>query len=515
MNDFGLIPDPVKVCSKPGHFSLSSTTCIVHDDENHEVAVLLQETLLDAIGIRVPVFRDWTKMDNVILLSSWQDDDHLGAEAYVLEVRPDLIQIRASDRRGSFYGVQTLLQLMPPDVFHTDGLTLPLEIRCVKIEDYPRFSWRGMMLDVSRHFFPIEFLYKFVDLLALHKMNIFHLHLTDDQGWRVEIEQYPRLTSIGAWRNETLIGHLRDESHAFDDLRHGGYYTQSQLEAFVKYAQIRNVTIVPEIDMPGHTQAIIAAYPELGITDEHVEVWNRWGVSRHLLNMEEDTFVFAQNVIDEVLALFPGPTIHLGGDEVDSELWASSSETESRMKHLELKSVRDIQPYFLAKMTEHIERKGRRVIGWDEIIAGGVSDDTIVMSWRGVDGGVMAAGAGNDVIMAPRLWTYFDSYQSEDTDEEPLAIGGTITLEKAYEFEPIPSGMSDEIVEHFLGAQGQLWTEYMPNTEHVEYMAFPRTTALSEVLWSPLANRNFVGFTHRLVTHLRRLDHFGVSYRVP
>lgn len=512
MLELGLIPDPVQVRSKPGHFSLGSTTCIVHDDTYLEVAVLLQEVLLDAIGIRFPVFRERTKMENVILLSSRLD---LGAEAYVLEVRPALIQIRAGDQRGCFYGVQTLLQLMPPEVFQSDALTIPLAIPCVKIDDYPRFSWRGMMLDVSRHFFPIEFLYKFVDLLALHKMNIFHLHLTDDQGWRVEIDRYPRLTNIGAWRNETLIGHLRNRPHVFDNLRHGGYYTQSQLRALVRYAQIRNVTIVPEIDMPGHTQAMIAAYPELGITRGHVNIWNRWGVSRHLLNIEEDTFVFAQNVIDEVLALFPGPYIHLGGDEVDSELWASSLDTKSRMEHLELKSVRDIQPYFLARMTETIERKGRRVIGWDEIIAGGVSDDTIVMSWRGADGGVMAAGAGNDVVMTPRQWTYFDSYQSEEIEREPPAIGGTITLEKAYEFEPIRPGMSDAIVEHFLGAQGQLWTEYMPNTEHVEYMAFPRATALSEVLWSPLANRDFVGFARRLVPHLRRLDHFGVSYRVP
>ena len=267
--------------------------------------------------------------------------------------------------------------------------------------------------------------------------------------------------------------------------------------------------------MPGHSQAMIAAYPELGITRGHVDVWNRWGVSRHLLNIEEDTFIFAQNVIDEVLALFPGPYIHLGGDEVDSDLWALSSDTKSRMEHLELKSVRDIQPYFLARMTETIERKGRRVIGWDEIIAGGVSDDTIIMSWRGVDGGVMAAGAGNDVVMTPRQWTYFDSYQSEEIEREPPAFGGTITIEKAYEFEPIPPGMHDEIVDHFLGAQGQLWTEYMPNMEHVEYMAFPRMTALSEVLWSPLANRDFAGFAHRLVPHLRRLGCFGVSYRVP
>ena len=515
MNAFGLIPDPVHVCSKPGIFSLGSTTCIVHEDEHHDVAVLLQETLQHAIGIRVPIIRDFAKGENVILLRSRQGDDHLGAEAYVLEVRPDSIQLRAGDRCGCFYGVQTLLQLMPPEVFQSDALTLPLGIPCVEIDDFPRFSWRGMMLDVSRHFFPIEFLYKFVDLLAMHKMNIFHLHLTDDQGWRVEIDQYPRLTSIGAWRNETLTGHLRDRPHAFDDLRHGGYYTQSQLEAFVRYAQKRNVTIVPEIDMPGHTQAMIAAYAELGITRGRVNVWSRWGVSQHLLNIEEDTFVFAQNVIDEVLALFPGPTIHLGGDEVDSKLWASNSDIESRMAHLELQSVGDVQPYFLARMTEYIEKKGRRVIGWDEIFAGGVSDDTIVMSWRGVDGGVKAAGAGNDVVFTPRLWTYFDSYQSEDTNEEPLAIGGTITLEKAYEYEPIPPGMSDEIVDHILGSQGQLWTEYMPNTEHVEYMAFPRTTALSEVLWSPLAKRNFVEFSRRLVPHLRRLDRFGVRYRVP
>ncbi len=334
MHELGLIPEPVQVSMKSGYFMLGPTTSIVHDDEHLEVAVLLQETLLDAIGIRVPVFRDRARMENVILLSSQQDEDHFGAEAYALEVRPDLIQIRAPDRRGSFYGVQTLLQLMPSEIFQSDELTLPLGIPCVEIDDYPRFSWRGMMLDVSRHFFPIEFLYKFVDLLALHKMNIFHLHLTDDQGWRVEIEQYPRLTSIGAWRNETLIGHLRDRPHAFDDLRHGGYYTQSQLEGFVKYAQICNVTVVPEIDMPGHTQAMIAAYPELGIARGRVDVWNRWGVSRHLLNIEEDTFFFAQNVIDEMLALFPGPAIHLGGDEVDSKLWASSSDTKSRMAHL-------------------------------------------------------------------------------------------------------------------------------------------------------------------------------------
>ncbi len=514
MNELGLIPGPVQVCSKPGYFLLGPTTCVVHDDEHEEAAVLLQEALLDAIGIRVPILRDCADKENVILLSSRQDEGHLGAEAYVLEVRSDLIQIRACDQRGCFYGIQTLLQLIPVDVFHSNEPTLPLVIRCVKIDDYPRFTWRGMMLDVSRHFFPIEFLYKFVDLLALHKMNIFHLHLTDDQGWRVEIEQYPRLTSVGAWRNGTLIGHRRDIPHTFDNLRYGGYYTQSQIKALVKYAKMRNVTIVPEIEMPGHTQAMIAAYPELGITRGHVDVWNQWGVSKHLLNIEEDTFIFAQNVIDEVLALFPGPYIHLGGDEVDSKLWASSPDMKSRMGQLDLESVHDIQSYFLARMTGYIERKGRRIIGWDEIIAGDISSDTIVMSWRGVEGGVMAAEGGYDVVMAPRQWTYFDSYQSEEIEQEPLAIGGTIPLEKAYEFDPIPPER-EEIVDHFLGAQGQLWTEYMPNTEHVEYMAFPRTTALSEVLWSPLAKRKYVGFADRLVPHLRRLDHFGVSYRVP
>jgi hexosaminidase len=390
-------------------------------------------------------------------------------------------------------------------------------IRSVEIEDYPRFGWRGAMLDVARHFMPKEFVLKFIDLIALHKLNVLHLHLTDDQGWRLEIKRYPRLTEVGAWRKETLVGKYQRDAAAetYDGKPHGGFYTQADVREIVAYANARGVHIVPEIEMPGHGQAAIAAYPELGNTGQQLPVRTRWGICENVFNVEESTIQFLQNVLAEVLDLFPSPFIHIGGDEAPKTQWKASPAAQTRMRELGLQNEDELQSYFVRRMDAFLNSRGRRLVGWDEILEGGLAPNATVMSWRGEDGGIVAAKAGHDVVMAPNRHTYLDYYQSEDRTTEPLAIGGYIPLAKVYDYEPIPAALSAEEAQHVLGAQGQLWTEYMPTPKQVEYMAFPRLCALAEVLWTPAAAKEYAGFMARLPTHLQRLRILDVNFRQP
>ena len=361
---------------------------------------------------------------------------------------------------------------------------------------------------------PKEFVKKYIDLLALHKLNTFHWHLTEDQGWRLEIKQYPKLTEIGAWRKETLTGRMRRTNDlTFDGIRHGGFYTQQDAREIVAYAKARFVNVVPEIEMPGHAMAAIAAYPELGVTGEPVEVAKTWGIFSDILNAEPSTVQFMQNVLSEVLEIFPSRYIHIGGDEADKAKWKVNPRIQARIKELGLADEHELQSWFIRQMDTFLTKRNRRLIGWDEILEGGLAENAVVMSWRGTKGGIEAARAQHDVVMTPTTHVYLDYYQSKDQNAEPLAIGGFVPLETVYSFEPIPAELEPQYVKHVLGGQANVWTEYMPNPKKVEYMAFPRLTALAEVVWTPKERKDYANFLDRLREHLTRLQALDVNFR--
>lgn len=515
-----IIPKPVKCTPTGGHFTLTADTLIVAPAAAAEVGQQLAAALAPATGFWPKVVAESARSANVIRLRIARELANLGPEGYRLNVTPQQVTIAAAQPAGLFYGVQSLRQLLPPAIFREARVEgIEWTIPGVEIEDYPRFAWRGMMLDVCRHFMPREFIKKFIDLLALHKYNTFHWHLTEDQGWRIEIKRYPRLTEVGAWRKETLVGRMewRNPNYVevYDGKPHGGFYTQDDIREIVAYARARHVNVVPEIEMPGHAQAAIAAYPELGNTGEPIEVRTKWGISEHVFNVEESTITFLQNVLAEVLELFPSPFIHIGGDECPKTQWKASPAAQARMKELGLVNEEELQSYFIRRMDQFLTAHGRRLVGWDEILEGGLAPGATVMSWRGEAGGIAAAKADHDVIMAPNTYTYFDYYQGEDREKEPLAIGGYISLEKAYSYDPVPPELSAAEARHILGTQAQLWTEYMPDPKHVEYMAYPRACAHAEVAWTPPAAKDFADFQARLKTHLARLAILDVNYRRP
>jgi hexosaminidase len=380
----------------------------------------------------------------------------------------------------------------------------------VEIEDKPRFAWRGAMLDVGRHFMPLSFVERFVDLLAAHKFNTLHLHLTDDQGWRFPSQRYPRLTEVGSWRSGTMRG-FRGQRGS-DETPHGGYYRPEDLTELVGYAAARFVTIVPEIDLPGHTRAAIAAYPELGNTDDKQPVSTHWGIDTHVLNMEPATVDFCRHVLGDVVGIFPGEFVHIGGDECPREEWENSQAAKARAAELGLQGGIDgLQAWFTGQMNEHLRSRGRRLIGWDEIAERELPPGAAVMSWRNEEAGFEAAAAGHDVVMAPQSVCYFDHYQS-DAPDEPLAIGGLTTLRDVYRYEPVPATLPPGAAAHVLGTQFQIWTEYMPGPGDVEYMAFPRACAFAEVAWTD-GPRDWEQFAPRLSLHLARLDALAVNYR--
>ena len=383
----------------------------------------------------------------------------------------------------------------------------------IVIEDFPRFNYRGMMLDVSRHFMPKDFIKKFIDIIAMHKMNKFHWHLTDDQGWRIEIKNYPKLTEVGSIRNETIIGHARfaGKNPKYDNTIHEGYYTQDEIKEIVQYANERFIEIIPEIDMPGHTASLIASYPELGTSEEEVKVKTTWGVQDEILKPTENTFNFIDNLFREVAELFPSNYIHIGGDEARKKQWEESEEVQKLMEGLEIEEEDSLQTYFVSRVENILKKYDKKLIGWDEIIEGGLIADATVMSWRGEEGGVIAAQSGNDAIMTPTSHLYFDYYQAKTG--EPLAIGGLITLDKVYSYEPIPEGLDINEATKILGAQANVWTEYIKKPEMVEYMSVPRMTALSEIVWSKRADRNINEFKKRLNFFRYFLDKKNINYR--
>jgi len=511
-----VVPRPAHVTVQAGAFTLRAGTVIVTDRALRGLGELLGDYLFPATGLRLAVRTAAPTGTQAISLRLDSSLARLGAEGYRLDAGPSHVAIRAYRAAGAFYGIQTLRQLFPAAILRqakvaATAWTMP----AVSIEDSPRFGWRGLLLDVARHFMPKEFVKKVIDLLALHKLNRLQLHLTDDQGWRIEIRRYPRLTQVGAWRRQTIVGRPDDDSTKwrFDGQPHGGFYTQDDIAEIVAYARARFVTLVPEIEMPGHSQAAIAAYPELGNTSDTLPVFTGWGVDLNILNPGDATIAFEQNVLTEVMRLFPGLWIHTGGDEAPKAQWKANPLAQARIRELGLKDEEALQGYFTRRMDEFLTSHGRRLIGWDEILEGGLAPNATVMSWRGTEGGIAAARAGHDVVMAPTSHTYFDYYQSTDTTTEPLAIGGFLPLDTVYAFDPIPAALTAAEAKRVLGGQGQLWTEYIADAKRLEYMAFPRACALAEVLWTPREERDYVDFTRRLATHLERLAVLDVNYR--
>ena len=513
MAAFHIIPQPKHLQQSEGVFELKSTTSIVVSQGAEEIGHYLRDLLHPSTGytLRVMDAAAGYFASDCIKLVLTEVDEKLGEEGYALAVQADAVVIRAPHRAGLFYGIQTLRQLLPPELESDQRTDVTWFIPSVTIEDAPRFAWRGMHLDVGRHMFPVAFIKRFLDLMALHKLNVFHWHLTEDQGWRIEIMKYPQLTKVGAYRAATPI--LSDR-HTLDGVPYGGYYTQAQVKEILAYAAQRFITVVPEIELPGHSVAALASYPELGCTGGPYEVRANWGIAKDVFCAGNDrVFDFLEDVLSEIIALFPSPIIHIGGDECPKDRWAACPKCQARIEEHKLADEHELQSYFVRRIEAFLNAHGRQIIGWDEILEGGLAPNAKVMSWRGIEGGIQACKQGHDVVMSPTSHCYFDYYQFENREDEPPAIGGFLPLELAYAFEPIPDGLSPEEAQHILGAEGTLWTEYIPTPELLEYMAFPRLSALAEVVWSPPAMRDYGDFLQRLNGLQQRLKQLNVNYR--
>ena len=563
-----ITPEPQKITfpeSKQNGFRLSKKTSLevtgVDNSKNfikNFISFVNQETGFE-LNSKI------NKKSNIVLRITDQNLN-LGEEGYKISILPkENLIVESNTERGLFYGIESLKQIIHftkrkrdeesftefdvdvkveniKDVksqqnFNAANLTTAgyknvnetgyfqglekvetksldvYNIMPMIIEDYPRFKYRGMMLDVSRHFMPKEFIKKFIDIMSIHKMNKFHWHLTDDHGWRIEIKQYPKLTEIGSMRDGTLIGHSRfaGKNPKFDNIPHGGFYTQEEIKDIIKYAEERFIEIIPEIDMPGHTASLIASYPELGTLKEKTEVKKIWGVQDEILIPTENTFNFLDNLFREIADIFPSSYVHIGGDEARKKQWIESEEVQKLMEKLEIEDEDSLQTYFIGRVQKILNNYEKKIIGWDEIIEGGLVNDATIMSWRGEEGGIFAAKAGNNAIMSPTSHLYFDYYQARTG--EPLAIGGLISLEKVYSYEPIPDGLDINQATKILGAQGNVWTEYIKTPEMVEYMSVPRMTALSEIVWSKRKKRDFSEFRKRLNFYKYFLDKKKINYR--
>ena len=448
-------------------------------------------------------------------------DPALGKEAYTINVTKRNVKVTASSLNGFNYAIQTIKQMLPVEIYgKTAAENAEWTLPCCNINDEPRFGYRGMHMDVSRHFFDIDMVKRYLDIMEIHKLNTLHWHLTDDQGWRIEIKRYPELTKIGSVRNKTLIGHAF-KSSGYDNTRYGEgmWFTQEQIREIIDYAAAKGIEIIPEIDLPGHMLAALAAYPHLGCTGGPYEVWGDWGIANEVLCAgNEETMVFLENVLDEVAALFPSDYVHIGGDECPKVYWEKCPKCQAKIKELGLKDTEEykaehyLQSYVMTRMTDFLEKKGKKIIGWDEILEGEVAENAIVMSWRGTVGGIKAARMGHDVIMTPNTFFYLDYYQSEDTANEPLGIGGYLPVEKCYSYEPFAEGMTDEEKKHILGVQANLWTEYIATDEHLEYMLLPRMAALSEVQWCQSWNKSWERFLESADSFCAIYDMAGYNY---
>ncbi|MFA8298747.1 MAG: family 20 glycosylhydrolase [Hyphomicrobiales bacterium] len=497
-----IIPSPSgRLYSKPGSFKIDENTRIViNSEEERAVAEYLSNQFKKYSSLQADIikFSELKKLKNDIVLYIDPQNKRIKKEGYIIGV-DKAINIKAKDNTGCFYAIQSLLQLLPPDFYSenkADEYIIPLAF----ISDNPRFKYRGMHLDVCRHFFSVDFIKRYLDMMAMYKMNRFHWHLTEDQGWRIEIKKYPKLTDIGAWRIEK------------DGTKYGGYYTQEQIKEIVDYASKLNITVIPEIELPGHSLAALAAYPELSCNDGTYKVENNWGIFPDVYCPgKESTFVFLQNVLDEITPLFPSEYIHIGGDECPKTRWKKCPKCQKRIKDEKLKNEEELQSYFIQRIERYLNNKGKQIIGWDEILEGGLAPNATVMSWRGISGGIEAAESGHNVIMTPNSHCYFDHYQG-DPEFHPKAIGGYTTLKKVYDYEPIPTKLSESEGKFILGAQGNVWTEYIHTPEHVEYMMMPRMVALSEILWTRKKRRNYKKFRKNLKDHFIKFDHLGINY---
>ncbi|GAA1443070.1 beta-N-acetylhexosaminidase [Nocardiopsis tropica] len=501
-----VIPRPSRTESGgPGGLTLTAATRVSADAEARGTLTWLQRELGAATGLPLATGDEASAQIRL----SVDAQAGLGREGYRLIVDDEGAIIVGNDPAGVFYGAQTLRQLLPPDAFRSAPLggavwTLP----AVSVTDAPRFRWRGAMLDIARHFSPKREILRFIDLLAMHKLNVLHLHLTDDQGWRIEIRRYPRLTEVGSWRTESQLG--AGKPPEFDGRPHGGFLTQDDIREIVAYADARHVAVVPEIDVPGHSQAAIHAYPELGESGL-IPVGTQWGVFDEVLAVTDNVLEFYKNVFDELLELFPSTYIHVGGDECPKTQWKNSASAQKRIKDEGLADEDELQSWFIRQLDDHLTARGRRLLGWDEILEGGLAPGATVMSWRGEEGGIAAARAGHDVIMSPTATSYLDYKQSESEDE-PIRVGTLLRTEDVYTAGTVPPGLTEEEAAHVLGAQVNVWVEHIDTPRRLDYMVFPRLSAFAEKVWSA-GERDYAEFEPRLERHLERLDAVGVEYR--
>ncbi|MDA9749975.1 beta-N-acetylhexosaminidase [Flavobacteriales bacterium] len=492
-----IIPTPKEQTIKNGFMLIENNPEIITNDKFKSALTLLKNAINE-----LNLDND-EKPKNRIKFSY---NKKLDNEEYILRINSNLITISASTENGAIFGFQSLNQLMNLNL--NNGF---IKLKNQEIKDSPRFKYRGMHLDVGRHMYPVDFIKKYIDGLAMLKFNNFHWHLTEDQGWRIEIEKYPKLNNIGSFRDSTLIGHYGDKPRQYDKSRYGGFYTKKEIKEIVKYANKRGINVIPEIEMPGHSQAAVASYPMLGCTGEQVGVAPLWGVFKEIYCSKNETFDFLEDIIDEVVELFPSKYIHIGGDEAPKTNWKACGNCQDVIEREGLKDEYELQSYFITRMEKYINSKGKQIIGWDEILEGGLAPNATVMSWRGISGGIEAAKMNHEVIMTPNAVCYLDHYQAKDTKNEPLAIGGYTPIEEIYNYEPIPSELDKSLHKYIIGAQGNVWTEYMKTSDHVEYMVFPRILALSEVVWAD--NRpSFEDFEKKVNDTYPILDRMNINY---
>jgi hexosaminidase len=521
--NISIIPKPAELTQGSGSFNLGTSTVIIATPTAKHDAEMLNFYLKKLYGFTLPIRNISTNKNvkNAITLGLLKPDERKNDE-YNLAITTDKIAIDGVSPRAIFYGIQTLLQLLPADKAMANEKQF--EVPQLVIKDYPRFEYRGMHLDVGRHFFGVDEVKKYIDYLAYQKFNTFHWHLTEDQGWRIEIKRYPKLTSVGGFRNGTVIGHYPGSGN--DSIHYGGFYTQQEIKEIVKYAQDRYITTIPEIEMPGHSSAAIAAYPQLSCFPNEStkiksntpwagsrngkQVQQTWGVFEDIYCPSEYTFKFLENVLDEVMKLFPSKYIHIGGDESPKTEWKRSAFCQKLIKEKNLKDEEGLQNYFISRIEKYLNSKGRSIIGWDEILEGGLAPNATVMSWRGEEGGVAAAQQHHNVIMTPGKYVYLDHAQNKN--EDSVTIGGYLPLDTVYSYEPVPKELNSEEAKYVMGAQGNVWTEYIANNSKLEYMIFPRMTALSEVLWSPKEIRNKDDFKDRLTDMVKRYQLWGTNY---
>ena len=508
-NRIHIIPQPVSVMENTGECILSPATHIVIlGGSLKQEAVYLRDYLKRYYQLDLKIDSSGKSKATSQIFLNYDRLDHPFPGAYTITVKPDQVYIGGDNTSGVFYGIQSIIQMLP--VKATETVSIP----ACEISDHPRFAYRGLHLDVSRHFFPVAYIKRYLDYIALHKMNVFHWHLTDDQGWRIEIKQYPLLTEIGGWRDGTLIG--KHPGKGYDTIRYGGFYTQEEIKEVVAYAASRHVEVIPEIEMPGHSMAAIAAYPFLSTTPDTpkkvAKGWVNYGDYEYnnVLNPSDTTFRFLENVLTEVMALFPSQYIHIGGDECSKRWWKESAFCQQLKKEKGLKDEKAIQSYFIQRVEKFVNSKGKSIIGWNEILQGGLAPNATVMSWMGTSGGITAAKKKHDVIMTPGNACYFDHPQRFKDDS--TGLGKPVLIDTVYAYNPMPKVLTPEQQRYILGAQANVWTEYIGNTSKLEYMLFPRLAAMSEVVWSPLAVKSFSGFKKRMSYQFQRYDMWGINY---